>query len=149
MVIGTACQVKMHYTLKLDNGEVLETTQDGEPVEFEFGAGSIIPGLEKELEGMAQGDEKHVVVEPDDGYGPRNPEALVKVSREEFPAEGPLEPGMMFQMNREDGVTMHVTVVGEEGGEVTLDLNHPLAGEKLHFDIKIAEISPAAEKTED
>lgn len=141
MVIAKASRVKMHYSLKLEDGEVLDSTADGQPFEFEFGAGQIIPGLENELEGMDEGEEKQIVVSPEDGYGERNPEAVICVSREEFPVEEPLEAGMMFTLKREDGTIMQVTVADLTEKDVTLDFNHPLAGETLYFDVKIEKIN--------
>ncbi|HUT52347.1 MAG TPA: peptidylprolyl isomerase [bacterium] len=141
MVIGGACSVKMHYTLKLDDGEVLESSFDGDPIEFEFGSGRIIPGLEKALEGMTDGEEKHVVVACEDAYGPRNPDAVGAVPRGEFPEGEPLEPGMIFSLQRHDGMTMEAMVVEINDDDVTLDLNHPLAGETLHFDVKVEKVS--------
>ena len=142
MEIGPLTQVKMHYTLTLANGEILESTAEGEPVEFIFGTGKIIPGLEKELEGMGIGEEKHIEVSPEEAYGERNPEAIVDIPKEEFPAQGPVEAGMMFKLQREDGMIMHVTVVESGEENLKLDLNHPLAGETLHFDVKIEGVSP-------
>ncbi len=140
MGITQFSRVKMHYTLKLDNGEILETTENDEPLEFIYGVGEIIPGLERELEGMNPGEEKHIVVPPEEAYGPRNPNAVITVPREEFPVEGELEEGMIFRLRREDGMVMSVTIAGVSENDVTLDLNHPLAGKTLHFDVKIEEV---------
>ncbi len=143
MGISQFSRVKMHYTLKLDDGEILETTENGEPLEFIFGIGEIIPGLERELEGMNPGDEKHIVVPPEEAYGPRNPNAVITVPREEFPVEGELEEGMIFRLRREDGMIMSVTIAKVSEDEVVLDLNHPLAGKTLYFDVKIESVEEA------
>jgi len=143
MGISQFSRVKMHYTLKLDDGEILETTENGEPLEFIFGIGEIIPGLERELEGMNPGDEKHIVVPPEEAYGPRNPNAVIAVPREEFPVEGELEEGMIFRLRREDGMIMSVTIAKVSEDEVVLDLNHPLAGKTLYFDVKIESVEEA------
>jgi len=140
MGISQFSRVKMHYTLKLDDGEILETTENGEPLEFIFGIGEIIPGLERELEGMNPGDEKHIVVPPEEAYGPRNPNAVIAVPREEFPVEGELEEGMIFRLRREDGMIMSVTIAKVSEDEVVLDLNHPLAGKTLYFDVRIESV---------
>jgi FKBP-type peptidyl-prolyl cis-trans isomerase 2 len=144
MAIEEQSRVKIHYKLSLESGEVLEDTSGQEPLEFVFGAGQIIPRLEQELSGMEKGEQKKVTLEAEDAYGERDPKALVTIPREEFPAEGPIEPGMMFRLNREDGMVMHVTVAELSDNDVTLDLNHPLAGEKLHFELTLEEVSPPA-----
>jgi FKBP-type peptidyl-prolyl cis-trans isomerase 2 len=145
MIIGDPCTVKMHYTLKLDDGEVLESSFDGDPIEFQYGQGQVIPGLEQALKGMTDGQEKHVVVPCQDAYGPRNPDAVGAVPRVEFPEGEPIEPGMIFSLQRHDGMTMEALVVEVGDNEVTLDLNHPLAGETLHFDIKVEKVSEPRE----
>jgi FKBP-type peptidyl-prolyl cis-trans isomerase 2 len=140
MVIEKASRVRMHYTLKLEDGEVVESTIGGDPLEFEFGAGEIMPGLENEMQEMVQGEEKQIVISPGQGFGERNPDAVISVSREDFPQETPLEEGMMFKLRRDDGTILHATVadLGEE--DMILDFNHPLAGMTLYFDIRIEEI---------
>lgn len=140
MEINGVCRVKMHYTLKLSSGEVVQTSFDGDALEFEYGRGEIIPGLESHLEGMNEGEEKSVVVSAADAYGDRDPKAVVTVPRSEFPAEGPLEAGMMFQLMAPNGQVMHAQLVEASESEVTLDLNHPLAGEDLHFEVKIESV---------
>ncbi len=146
MKIGPDCKVEMHYSLSLDDGEELENTQEEGPIEFTCGEGKIIPGLEKELQGLAEGDEKLVVVPPEDAYGDYNPEALTTVPREEFPPEEKVEPGMTFVARREDGMIMHITVLEAGETEVKLDLNHPLAGKTLHFNVKILKITPPVQQ---
>ena len=141
MVISQLCRVKLHYTVSLGSGEVLESTNEAEPLEFVFGNGEIISGLERGLEGMAAGEEKHIVVPPEEAYGVHNPEAVVSVPREEFQTGGELEPGMLFRLRREDGMVMHVKVISANDDEVSLDLNHPLAGEELHFDVKVEDVA--------
>ncbi len=139
MNIGQHCRVKVFYRLSLGDGEMIEDAMQGEPMEFVFGSGEILPGLERALEGMSENEEKHVELPPEEAYGVWNPQAVLKVPRSEFPpAEEKIEEGMVFRISREDGVVMYATVTGADEAEVTLDLNHPLAGETLHFDIKIA-----------
>jgi len=140
MEIGQDSRVKMHYTLKLSDGTVLESSFDGDPIEFEYGKGQIIPGLESALEGMSAGEEKHVEIGPDDAYGQRDPEAVASVPKDEFPAQGPIEAGMIFRLVREDGMVSHVRVAEVMDDEIKLDFNHPLAGETLHFDVKVEDV---------
>jgi len=140
MEITGMCRVTMHFDVSLTSGEVLQSTSDGPPLEFEYGQGQLLPGLEKRLEGMSDGDEKKIVVPPEDGYGMPNPEALVTVPRSEVPVEGPLEPGMIFQLQTPTGELMMASLVELTEDEVTLDMNHPLAGETLHFNVKIEKV---------
>jgi len=139
MNIAQFCRVKMFYRLSLDNGEVIEDVMEGEPMEFVFGVGEILPGLERELLGMAENEEKHIDLKPEDAYGIWNPNAVIRIPRQEFPpGEEKIEEGTIFRIRREDGMMMYATVASANEQEITLDLNHPLAGEILHFDVRIA-----------
>ena len=135
--------VSLDYTLSLDDGEVVDDSTDEEPLEFLQGQGQIIPGLEQALYGMAVGDEKDVVVAPADGYGEQDPDAFELVDRDVFPPDLSLEPGMGFRMRDSSGEALiaYVEEIQPEG--VLLDLNHPLAGETLHFQVKIAGLRAA------
>jgi FKBP-type peptidyl-prolyl cis-trans isomerase SlyD len=129
--------VTMDYTLTVD-GELIDTSEGQEPIEFIQGTGSIVSGLERELYGMVIGDGKDVDVTAQDGYGEVDEEANMEVPRQEFPTEIPLEIGTMLELHDQDGNPMHARIdqVGEK--TVLLDFNHPLAGKDLHFSIKIA-----------
>ncbi len=140
MIIEENCRVMMHYTVSLPEGDVLESSEGEAPLEVVYGSGGIIPGLERELGGMAPGDEKQVVVEPGDAYGERNDEAVVTVPRDSFPQDQPLEPGMMFHMRRQDGTIQYATILEDLGEELKMDFNHPLAGKTLHFKVKIVDV---------
>jgi len=134
--------VKMDYTLTVD-GELIDTSDGSEPIEFIQGAGGIIPGLERELYGMAIGEGKDVVVAAADGYGEVDGEAHLDVPRAEFPAEIPMEVGTMLELQDEHGNPMHATITEVGAETVHLDFNHPLAGKELHFSVKIAGLRPA------
>ncbi len=136
--------VSIEYTLTDSQGHVLDTSEGMEPLEYLHGHNNIIPGLEKELTGMSVGEEKHVVVPPEDAYGPRHENATQIIPHEAFPPEMEVEPGMGLQMR--DTTTgqvyeVYVTEIRPEG--VVVDFNHPLAGETLHFDVKVVDIRPA------
>lgn len=137
--------VAMDYTLRVD-GEVVDSSEGHEPLEFLQGVGNIIPGLERELYGMAVGESKKVIVAPADGYGEFDEEALVEVPKGEFPAQIPLELGTELQVRGQDGETMHgyISNVGEE--MIELDFNHPLAGKELHFEVTIANLREASDE---
>ena len=137
--------VSMDYTLRVD-GEVLDSSAGQAPLEFLQGAGNIIPGLEQELYGMALGESKTVIVQPEDGYGTLDPDAFVDVPRDQFPANIPMEVGVEIQVTDENGQPMNARIdtVGDEN--VTLDFNHPLAGKELHFEATIVGLRDASDE---
>ena len=130
--------VGLDYTLRLDDGEVLDTSADHEPLEFLQGQGQIIRGLEQALYGMGVGDEKSVMVAPADGYGELDSDAFALVPANTFPPDLELTPGKRLHLRDQSGqvLTAYVNDVRPDG--VLLDFNHPLAGETLHFDVRIA-----------
>ena len=132
--------VLMEYTLRVD-GEILDSSSGHEPLEFLQGAGNIIPGLEDELYGMAVGESKLVIVQPEDGYGVIDAEAFVEVPREQFPSNIPMEEGIEIQVTDENGTPMNARIDSVSDDSVTLDFNHPLAGKNLRFNVKILEVS--------
>ncbi|HEX9143494.1 MAG TPA: FKBP-type peptidyl-prolyl cis-trans isomerase, partial [Candidatus Binatia bacterium] len=110
---------------------------------YVHGQGQIVPGLEKALTGMKMGEEKTVVVKPEEGYGPVNPQAFQEVPKENFPAEG-FKVGMTLMAQGKDGVPIRIRVREIKDKTVVVDLNHPLAGKTLTFNVKISEIKTAA-----
>jgi FKBP-type peptidyl-prolyl cis-trans isomerase SlyD len=140
--------VSMDYTLHVD-GEMMDTSSGHEPLEFLQGAGNIIPGLEQELYGMAVGESKKVIVQPEDGYGVLDPEAFIDVPKDQFPADVPLEEGVEIQVTNQDGQAMSARIDSVSADSVKLDFNHPLAGKELHFDVKVVGLrEPTDEETE-
>lgn len=127
----------IHYTLKNDAGEVLDSSDGGEPLPYLHGANNIVPGLERELDGLKVGDTKDVDVAPEDGYGVVNPSMIQKVPRDAFPEDAPVEPGAQFMMQGEGGQPIPIWVTEVDAESVTIDANHPLAGQTLHFSIKV------------
>ena len=134
--------VSMEYTLTVD-GEVLDSSEEHGPIEFLLGYQNIIPGLEKAVEGMAVGESKDVVVAAKDGYGESDPSEIKDVSKDEFPDEIPLKPGVDLEMKDDEGHLVHGTIleVGEES--IKMDFNHPLAGKELHFAVKVVGLREA------
>ena len=123
-------------TVKNSKGEVVDSNVGQAPLEFIAGQGQIIPGLEKEVEGMEVGEEKTVTVKADEAYGQRNEEWVETLPKEQF--EGiELQKGMTLYGQSPDGQTIAVTVVDFDDKNVTIDYNHPLAGEDLTFDVKV------------
>lgn len=139
--------VGLDYVLRLDDGEVVDSSQGRDPLEFIQGRGQIISGLEKELYGMGVGDEKSVRVEAGEAYGEYDDERLQSVPRNAFPDDMEIEEGMSVRMRDSNSGNLFDAYVDEVGDEsVTLDFNHPLAGETLHFDVKIASLREASEE---
>jgi len=138
-VIENGKIVKIHYTLIVE-GNVLESSEESGPLEYEHGRGQIIPGLENALEGLSEGDTREVDIGPDDAYGPLNLELVVQIPRDQI-QDGFIETGTVLRGKDSGGKTMQgiVREVNEEN--VTVDFNHPLAGKELHFDIEVIEIS--------
>ena len=144
MQIGKDSVVSIHYTLKDENGEVLDTSDGRDPLEYLQGASQIIPGLESELEGKKTGDEFSVTIEPEQGYGSRDESLVHEVPKTEFETPDEIEVGMQFRVGAEGGtLIMAVAGVGDEA--VTLDGNHPLAGVTLNFDVSVAGVRDATE----
>ena len=135
--------VSLSYILKNENGEELDRFESATPLAYMHGHGQIVPGLENVLEGLAVGDKKEVTVTPQEGYGEVQPELKMKVGRDKFPADVNIERGMQFSSKIEDGREIPFTVQTIEGDDVLLDGNHPLAGETLHFSVKVVEVRSA------
>ena len=137
--------VSIHYTLKDESGDIIDTSIGREPLDYVHGAGQIIPGMEKGLEGKEPGDEIAIVVEPEDGYGPRDETLVYKVPKEQFQGIDDVQTGMSFQINTGEGPLL-VTVAGIEEDYITLDGNHPLADMRLSFEVSIVEVRKATEE---
>ncbi len=133
--------VKVDYTLTLEDGSVFDTSEGAEPLEFEIGAGQMIPGFEKAVIGMKSGESKKVTLKPEEAYGDRDEQLTAVVDRSELPAEMVPEVGLLLQAQGEDGSISVVTITAVTDTTVTIDGNHPLAGKTLTFDIKLVEIT--------
>lgn len=133
--------VKVHYTGKLDSGEVFDTTSNGDPIEFTLGEGRIIPGFENAVAGMAEGENKTVTVEPEEAYGPRQEDRMLEIPRNEMPEHIQPEVGQSLQIRHQNGESFVVAVSEVKEDTVTLDANHPLAGQSLTFEIELVEVA--------
>jgi len=136
--------VSLDYTLKNNDGTVLDSSAGREPLVYLHGVGALIPGLENKLEGLEANAALNVTIQPEDGYGKRSEELIHKVSKAGFQGDEEMQVGMQVQLDTENG-PMIATIAGIEGEEVTLDLNHPLADEILHFDVEIKDVRNATE----
>lgn len=144
MIITKDKVVSIEYTLKDAKGEILDSSESMGPLDYIHGHQNIIPGLEKALEGKKSGDTLSVEVEPAEAYGEYQQDLVLDVPRSQFQIEGEIEEGMQFEAGGSDGSRL-VTVVEVATDTIKIDANHPLAGEKLFFDISIGEIRDATE----
>ena len=136
-------KVKVHYSGTLSDGTVFDSSLEREPFEFTIGQGMVIPGFEKGIIGMSEGDSRMVSITSDDAYGPYRDDLVGVIDKSRKPENIDLEIGMVLQMRSPEGSVTNVTVkdIGDEG--ITLDLNHPLAGKDLVFEIKLMEVLQA------
>lgn len=136
--------VSIHYTLTNKAGEKLDSSIDAEPLSYLHGAGNIIPGLESALSESSVGDKLTVTIEAADAYGERNEQQIQTVAKDMFKGMDKVEVGMQFQADSSNGPAI-VTITEIEGDNITIDGNHPLAGEQLTFDVEVMDIRPATE----
>ena len=145
MQIADRSVASFHYTLTNDNGDVIDSSRQREPLAYLHGAGNIVPGLEKALAGRKAGDTFNVDVDPQQGYGPRHDEMVQTLPMSAFQGVPEVKPGMQFQASGPQGAVL-VTVTSVDGDKVSVDGNHPLAGKTLHFDVEVTEVRAATEE---
>jgi peptidylprolyl isomerase len=133
-------KVRVHYTGKTDDGVIFDSSVEREPLEFTMGQGQLIPGFEQAVEGMKVGDSTTVRIPADQAYGEKRDDMVVDLSRQQIPPDIQPEVGMVLQMQQPDGMPLNVTVTQVTEDSVTLDANHPLAGQALTFNIELVEI---------
>jgi FKBP-type peptidyl-prolyl cis-trans isomerase SlyD len=134
--------VTIHYTLKDDGGAVLDSSAGGEPLAYIQGHGNLVPGLEKALEGKQDGQTVAVSLAPADGYGKRDEALVQRVPKRTLQGSGEIKKGMQFQARTDDGMRLF-TVTAVIGDMITLDGNHPLADQTLHFNVKVVSVREA------
>ncbi len=145
MQISKGKVASFHYTLTNEQGLILDSSEGEEPLSYIHGFGMIIPGLEKALVGRSAGETFNVTIEPQNAYGDRHEDLIQDISRSVFPEGHEITPGMQFHAQTKDG-TQLITVVEVGDEEVTIDANHPLAGERLTFQIEVTGIREATEE---
>ena len=132
--------VKVHFTGRLADGTIFDTSMEREPLEFTLGEGELIPGFEQAVLGMTTGESRTATILADQAYGPHRAERVIDVERHHLPSDLQPELGQRLQMTRPDGTTINVVVTTITETQVTLDANHPLAGHDLIFDLILVEI---------
>lgn len=132
--------VRVHYTGSLEDGTVFDSSVGSEPMEFTIGQNMMIPGFENAVIGMDEGDSRTVSIPPDEAYGDHNQDHVAVVERSEIPSSINPKTGMMLQATSDEGIVTPVTITEVTEDTVTLDANHPLAGKRLIFEIRLLEI---------
>lgn len=132
--------VRVHYTGKLEDGTVFDTSEDREPLEFKIGEQKVIPGFEQAVAGMEPGEKKTVELTPEQAYGPHREDMVMEMDRDEVPDNVDPEVGQQLQLRLQSGQTVPVLITDISDGSVTIDANHPLAGKTLVFEIELVDV---------
>lgn len=132
--------VAIDYTLSLESGQEIDKSPEGQPLGFITGLGQVIPGLEKALMGKTAGEKATIVVEPEDAYGPVRDNLFQEIPKSQFPDDVEVKPGMAFEAQGPRGPFMITVATVNDNDTVTVDLNHPMAGKQLHFDVNVVEV---------
>jgi peptidylprolyl isomerase len=138
--VKTGDTVRVHYTGHLDDGNVFDSSEGGEPLAFTVGSGEVIPGFDHAVLGLSPGESKKVTIPAEEAYGARRDELVVQVPRERFPDDFEPEAGMRLNLDQ-NGQVVPVTIADVSDSAVVIDGNHPLAGENLTFDLKLVDIN--------
>ena len=134
-------KVKVHYTGKLENGDVFDSSEGREPLEFTLGQGMVIAGFDKGISGMEVGEKKSLTIEPAEAYGERREDMEVMIKKSMIPADIEPKVGLQLQMQSQNGQMISVVIAEVNEEEVKLDANHPLAGKTLIFEVELVEIA--------
>jgi len=137
MTVKKGDKIKVEYTGSLEDGTVFDTSEGKEPLEFEVGSGQIIKGFDEAVIGMKKGEEKTINIKPEDAYGPQNAQLTKKIPKSQLPQDQEPKPGMVLGIQTPDGQQIPARIVEVSKEDITIDLNHPLAGKTLTFKIKI------------
>lgn len=143
LLVGNDLVVSIHYELKDDAGNELDSSRGSDPLKYLHGAGNIIPGLENALVGKVEGDSLQVRLDPKDGYGEVRQDLIQTVQKAAFKGVDSVEEGMAFEAKSPDGTSQRIVVTKVQGDQVTVDANHPLAGVPLNFDVEILGVREA------
>ena len=133
--------IKVHYTGTLDDGTVFDSSEGGEPLQFEVGSGQLIAGFDTAVVGMKQGEEKTVKLLPEQAYGKHENDLMKKIPRSSLPQDREPQVGMVLGLSTPDGQQIPARIVEVTPADITIDLNHPLAGKTLNFKIRIVEVA--------
>lgn len=143
MPVKKGDKVKVEYEGRFEDGKVFDTSKHGEhshPIEFEVGSGQVVKGFDDGVMGMEKDEEREIEIKPEEGYGQYNPGLVKKLPKDQFPIDKELKEGMLLAISLPDGKQIPAKIIKVEDNEITIDLNHPLAGKVLKFKIKVVEI---------
>lgn len=133
--------VKVHYTGKLDDGTIFDSSEGGEPLAFTLGGNEVIAGFDQAIVGMAVGESKTIIIQPEEAYGERNEDYVQTIARDQIRLGVEPRVGMEIEMRTPDGMTIPLLISEVTDSTVTVDANHPLAGQQLHFDLRLVDIA--------
>jgi peptidylprolyl isomerase len=136
--------VRIHYTGTLADGTKFDSSKEREPLQFEVGAGNVIPGLDKQVVGMSVGEVQTIKIPAEEAFGQHDPHKIQKVPRSNVPADLDVRPGTQLQAQSSGGAPMTISVVDVNSEEITVDVNHPLAGRDVVLEVELTEIVKAA-----
>ncbi|BFM08996.1 FKBP-type peptidyl-prolyl cis-trans isomerase [Halioxenophilus aromaticivorans] len=142
ITIGPGTRVTLHFALKLDNGDVVDSTFEGKPATFEVGDGNLLDGFERAIFGMGSGSKATVLIKPEDGFGQRNPENIQEIPRSEFDPSIEMAEGLMLAFADAQNSEMPGVVAHFDEQTVAVDFNHPLSGRDIHFQVEILDVVP-------
>jgi len=140
-IIAPGSQISMHFALRLDGGDVVDSTFDATPARFALGDGNLLPGFEEFLLGLTTGDHKTFSIPPEKAFGQPNPQNMQEMKRSTFPVDMPVAPGLMVSFADAQGAELPGVISRVDGDWVTVDFNHPLAGKTLQFEVQILEVA--------
>ncbi len=143
LMIGEGTQVTLHFALKLENGQVVDSNFDASPATFVVGDGNLLPGFERVLDGMAAGDKNTFVIKPEDAFGQSNPNNMQTMARDQFGEDIELVEGLMLSFADAQKAELPGVVHAFDEETVTIDFNHPLAGRNILFEVEILQVAPA------
>ncbi len=139
LAVGPGREIKLHFAIRLENGELIDSTFEQEPVSFRYADGNLLPGFERAMAGLIAGDHQHLRILPEQGFGMHNPSNVQWLPKQQF-NDMTLEPGLVVSFAASEGELPGV-VSSVEGDQVQIDFNHPLAGHSLLFEVKILSVS--------
>ena len=142
LAIGPGTKITLHFSLQLDNGDMVDTNFERDPAIFTVGDGNLLPGFEKALFGMLEGEHKTLVIKPEDGFGQRNPNNIQEIARSQFSPDMELSEGLMLSFADAQKTELPGVVQRYDDDIVVVDFNHPLAGRDILFEVAIIKIEP-------
>jgi FKBP-type peptidyl-prolyl cis-trans isomerase SlpA len=142
LAIGPGTRITLHFALQLDNGDIVDSNFERDPAVFKVGDGNLLPGFEKALFGMMEGEHKTLMVKPEDGFGQRNPNNIQEIARSQFSPDLELSEGLMLSFADAQKTELPGVVQRFDDEVVVIDFNHPLAGRSILFEVSILKIEP-------